>query len=1524
MAFFETCPRCNSDNVTGNRKRNEAHCDDCGFPKDVAVATNTHEATCRDLAETECWVDEVIESWPGPIAHEYLRLRELLREGQIVGAIWKLKDLAEILTRFPACVMACDVLANSTDSDNAAKIRDDLLGKVMTMGSWHEFASKIALHMLKNTGGEFICPTLPELFHEKQANEKFTPTSFSQLLAELTEWRNSSFAHGALRLNLEEFIQDLEEYLPRLHTSLADFSKKKIWHECILLADDGTRLMGATSIHDQHRKQHRGHEIRRIPLKLRSGDRELSLTPYALLRRCDECQSQDVFLFDWRRAKKNGRDHYRFIDYLAGHHIESPWWRETDLDKEASCLAASPIANAVNDDLTLDQDLAYLIPEVDKLLTDCSISKHYETPDYLRKGLAQFVREEAQGIWWLKAPGHVGKSTFIAGIDPKLRAHYGGSLLGDDLCVAVFYIRREYQNGPGQLSEQLYLAINEALGIRIGPGGRPVRQLDLDATDSATEFAIWLGEFMKAAKLSGRSRKLLICIDGLDELPLPEAGQRSIADFVPSSDALPKDVYLVLTSRPDDELPAWLLPRLENRLAQATVKNIGLNDKDYVKLMYAYFKKRLAHRVEEALENQPDQTKEKVADLKPLFDESLIRSGGRFLYLGYIVDRLADSTLKFDDLKKLPAEDQLFEHFFDEIKRIHQGSNLDDYFERLLLHLVAAEHAFELDRESLPVVAREATWPGLPLEVLSRRVDAHPEGKITVKLAYALYTLKPVLGTWRGGGEGQANYRIGLKGLSEVLGRRYGERLRILHAGLVEGLVGQFGPAESVTVPELDEDMQLRLRYAAIHAQIGGVQALHAMKPYSARLAEMQLTHADSDSNTSRVLGSTRWYSATIALLETKSEPSDTQLEPIFANKLAGVYMSRGVDRQSAGDASGAVTDYNLAITLREGLRERLADQWPPEFANELASVYKNRGNVHMLACNTRAAVADYNTAVTLRERLREQLGKQWLPDFANDLALVYMNRGVARKSTGDAAGCLTDYNAAIALREVLREQRGKQWSPKFANSLASAYMNRGNSRLDAGDAAGCLSDYDAAIALREALREQFGEQWSPKFANDLALVYNNRGVARKSTGDTAGALTDNDSAIALQEALREQLGEQWSPGYANDLASSYSNRGLARKSTGDAAGCLTDYDTAIALRETLREQLGEQWPPQFANSLAAVYINRAGARQFADNATGCLTDYDSAIALQESLREQLGEQWPPQFANDLAKAYMNRGVARKSTGDAAGCLTDHDAAIALRESLREQLGEQWPPEFANSLASTYSNRGIARKYFGDVAGCLTDYDAAIALREALRVQLGEQWLPEFANSLAFAYINRGNARKSTGDVAGCLTDYDAAIALQEALREQLGEQWPPAFANDLASAYSSRGIARRSHGDAAGALTDYDNAIALREALRKRLGSQWSPGYANDLASAFINRGVARKSTGDAAGSLTDYDTAILLHEALREQLGEQWPPEFAHNLAQAYTNRGHSRLNAGDQTGSESDLLRARSIRDLKNHVS
>ncbi len=94
------------------------------------------------------WVDSVLEHWPGPVAHEYHQLRVLLESDQMVGAIWQLKDVAEVLIKFPALVMARDVIENGSDAALQDETRRLLLAKPPSLGDWHRLASDLLARRL--------------------------------------------------------------------------------------------------------------------------------------------------------------------------------------------------------------------------------------------------------------------------------------------------------------------------------------------------------------------------------------------------------------------------------------------------------------------------------------------------------------------------------------------------------------------------------------------------------------------------------------------------------------------------------------------------------------------------------------------------------------------------------------------------------------------------------------------------------------------------------------------------------------------------------------------------------------------------------------------------------------------------------------------------------------------------------------------------------------------------------------------------------------------------------------------------------------------------------------------------------------------------------------------------------------------------------------------------------------------------------------------------------------------------------
>ena len=57
-------------------------------------------------ADETLWQKNVFENYPCIIAHEYWRLYDLLDRGQTYGAFLQLKDVFEVLIKFPTLIAA--------------------------------------------------------------------------------------------------------------------------------------------------------------------------------------------------------------------------------------------------------------------------------------------------------------------------------------------------------------------------------------------------------------------------------------------------------------------------------------------------------------------------------------------------------------------------------------------------------------------------------------------------------------------------------------------------------------------------------------------------------------------------------------------------------------------------------------------------------------------------------------------------------------------------------------------------------------------------------------------------------------------------------------------------------------------------------------------------------------------------------------------------------------------------------------------------------------------------------------------------------------------------------------------------------------------------------------------------------------------------------------------------------------------------------------------------------------------------
>ncbi|TVR67353.1 MAG: hypothetical protein EA420_00605, partial [Candidatus Competibacteraceae bacterium] len=195
-------------------------------PTYAPALTEAAIARCRALGQQPPvpWVETVADAWPGPIAHEYQRLRQLLEQGQIVAAIFQLKDLAEVLVKFPALVMARDLIAHG-DPEAARAARRALFGGALSMGHWVNVIVREQLMpqvvRLAPAGG-LLLPELGAAFVAANPAGKLASTPWLETLKALVNWRNETLGHGAFHLDPQDYLPDLEKHLRQINRHLAE------------------------------------------------------------------------------------------------------------------------------------------------------------------------------------------------------------------------------------------------------------------------------------------------------------------------------------------------------------------------------------------------------------------------------------------------------------------------------------------------------------------------------------------------------------------------------------------------------------------------------------------------------------------------------------------------------------------------------------------------------------------------------------------------------------------------------------------------------------------------------------------------------------------------------------------------------------------------------------------------------------------------------------------------------------------------------------------------------------------------------------------------------------------------------------------------------------------------------------------------------------------------------------------------------------------------------------------------------
>ncbi len=1351
-------------------------CPDPPGPSYAPDLTAAAIARCQALGRQPPvpWVEAVADTWPGPMAHEYQRLRELLEQGQIVAAVFQLKDLAEVLIKFPALVMARDLIEHG-DPEAARAVRLSLFDGPLSMGHWvnHLVRKQLAPQVkCLASSNQLFLPELSAAFITENKAGREESSSWSETLNQLVTWRNETLGHGAFHLDPQEYLPELERWLAAINQHLAEQVAQGLWADVALRDETGALpLNGWQAIRHWHDGDASAHHDLEAPLVLECHGQTLRLAPLIALRRCTFCAKQDVFLYDTRHGR-NQDSRFVLLDYLGGHRLTLPAHRATALTAETRDLNQS--TRSLPDREVLDED--YGDQAINQLLESRLLESRYLRPDYLREPLRAFVNAHQRGLFWLTAPAHTGKSIFAHSLavptavgEPKP--------LWSETAVVAFHVRSEFKTSPEQF--RVFLTdrvLRQAFGRE--PGNKRLPELDVAATDPASALVDWLHQAFRLKP--DRLARLVLIIDGLDELPSGADGEVSLVDFIPRPERLPGGCFLLLTSRPLAECPPQVNRALADRFTGCTdFGRYALNLDDasshaYRQLLRAYFDQQMEMRLKSELHQAlaevvrgqnavcyrndlsqlsrlakfakdewnmltkavkvverkaPSLAKTIIQPLLDRYDAAFTevlhkKANGRFLYVAHLTDLLRDQQLDLAGIADLPVGRGLYAYYLRQLEQTLVGpgalmagvtaeSNNKPlaFVRRVILTLAAAEQAHLACADILPASLHDDGFYGMPLAILAGLLD---EPGHTVRLTFTLYSLNGILTAWKGEDARDARYALGLKDFVATVADLWPEALMDCHHFLATQTLEAFSavPAGATTLDLLD---QWRLLYIVPHVNLSGQESLQQQLIASVGIKNALRQISDGMIASAQYVSATCYSTFELVISEWRIAQEDNPANRVH---LARAYMSRASARAGGGDLTGALADHQAAIGLLETLRQQTGAAWLPEWSDTLADALMNRSHTYGTIGHLSEARADCNFAIALWKEARRQIGPKWPRAWEEKLAGAYANRGNAYAISGDLAAAQADHETAIRLSEGLRRKMGTDWPPAYANHLASAYMSRGNVHSSCGDLTGALANYDRAMALQEEEPlKAIGADRSPGWVNTLVEIHTNRGIARCRGGHTTGALADYNRAIELMTQLSQRPGPDWSPELTNTLAQICLNRGITRSEGGDLAGALADYDKAITLLEELRKTRQiEDWSLAWTRNLAGFYHSRGKAHSACQRWVKALADYDTAIALFEEGRQQMDENCPPKWTYDLATVYANRGIVRGENHDSAGEQADYQQAITFMETLREQMGKSWPLKWANDLASVYMYRAFALRIIDQTKEAIADGDRAAQL----------------------------------------------------------------------------------------------------------------------------------------------------------------------------------------------------------------
>ncbi|MCR4837949.1 MAG: hypothetical protein K5897_03300, partial [Eubacterium sp.] len=216
---------------------------------------------------------------------------------------------------------------------------------------------------------------------------------------------------------------------------------------------------------------------------------------------------------------------------------------------------------------SLNAEVETLPGYVNAWLNELNHAESYvDMPDW-DEWLSQMLSTHDKGVFLLRADRAMGKTAFVSHLDPLME---GDELLADTVVARAYYCGRRRFRQKDDFLDQMNSGMFQKLSATEQIEGKRFQiQLDDCEMQPAVQLSAYLGFYLDYyRKYYGLEEegKVLLIIDGIDEISFMQSmGETGILDYIPKAEDLPEHVYILITSRIEEEQPETYASEFVNR-----------------------------------------------------------------------------------------------------------------------------------------------------------------------------------------------------------------------------------------------------------------------------------------------------------------------------------------------------------------------------------------------------------------------------------------------------------------------------------------------------------------------------------------------------------------------------------------------------------------------------------------------------------------------------------------------------------------------------------------------------------------------------------------------------------------------------------------------------------------------------------------------------------------------------------------------------------------------------------------------